>query len=310
MMPLWRIKSKTSPSPIRSTPLGDELQKLRLAWNISQPCRSPGPPAASRSLVPLALFFGHMHLGRFSILKTYRLPFIALFYGHMHLAVFQSSKHTIPLAIYRATPRPTKNKALHPGYGFLSENAAFARQCASAGVTFVGPPPKAIDVMGSKSVAKAIMSDAGVPICPGYHGEDQSGAFLEEEARRVGYPLMIKAVMGGGGKGMRLVRSPEDFRGALEACRREAAAGFADDRVLLERSVGVGRDRRRSNHDGRLLCTATPHLAVEFHPHFLCISSAGCRRFAFCDDHGATQPSTPSPPPSPSPPFPPRTIDT
>lgn len=124
---------------------------------------------------------------------------------------------------------------MHPGYGFLSENAGFARQCASAGVTFVGPPPKAIDAMGSKSVAKAIMSDAGVPVCPGYHGEDQSDTVLEEEARRVGFPLMIKAVMGGGGKGMRLVTSPEHFQGALEACRREAAAGFADDRVLLER---------------------------------------------------------------------------
>lgn len=128
-----------------------------------------------------------------------------------------------------------KKQALHPGYGFLSENAGFARQCASAGVTFVGPPPKAIDAMGSKSVAKAIMSDAGVPVCPGYHGENQSDAVLEAEARRVGFPLMIKAVMGGGGKGMRLVTSPEGFQGALEACRREAAAGFADDRVLLER---------------------------------------------------------------------------
>lgn len=84
-------------------------------------------------------------------------------------------------------------------------------------------------------MAKAIMSEAGVPVCPGYHGENQSDAFLEEEAGRVGFPLMIKAVMGGGGKGMRLVTSPERFRGALEACRREAAAGFADDRVLLER---------------------------------------------------------------------------
>lgn len=124
---------------------------------------------------------------------------------------------------------------MHPGYGFLSENAGFAKQCASAGVTFVGPPPKAIDAMGSKSVAKSIMSDAGVPVCPGYHGEDQSDAVLEKEAGRVGFPLMIKAVMGGGGKGMRLVASPEHFQGALEACRREAAAGFADDRVLLER---------------------------------------------------------------------------
>eukprot|EP00752_Nemacystus_decipiens_P005299 g4807.t1 len=132
-------------------------------------------------------------------------------------------------------------QALHPGYGFLSENAGFARQCASAGVAFVGPPPKAIDAMGSKSVAKAIMSEAGVPVCPGYHGEDQSDAVLEEEARRVGFPLMIKAVMGGGGKGMRLVTSPEQFQGALEACRREAAAGFADDRVLLERFVNEPR---------------------------------------------------------------------
>lgn len=135
--------------------------------------------------------------------------------------------------------RSWRFQALHPGYGFLSENASFARACASAGVKFVGPPPEAIDAMGSKSVAKTIMADAGVPVCPGYHGADQSDAFLEEEARRVGYPVMIKAVMGGGGKGMRLVASPEDFNGALEACRREAAAGFADDRMLLERCVRV-----------------------------------------------------------------------
>ncbi|CAN0504207.1 unnamed protein product, partial [Ectocarpus sp. 12 AP-2014] len=86
---------------------------------------------------------------------------------------------------------------------------------ASAGVTFIGPPEKAIDQRGSKSVAKAIMSDAGVPVCPGYHGEDQSDAFLEEEAKRVGFPVMIKAVMGGGGKGMRLVQTPEGFQSAL-----------------------------------------------------------------------------------------------
>lgn len=99
----------------------------------------------------------------------------------------------------------------------------------------MGPPPEAIDAMGSKSVAKTIMSAANVPVCPGYHGEDQSDVFLEKEAEKVGYPVMIKAVMGGGGKGMRLVTSPDDFRGALEACRREAAASFADERMLLER---------------------------------------------------------------------------
>lgn len=134
-------------------------------------------------------------------------------------------------------------QALHPGYGFLSENANFAQACASAGVTFVGPPPQAINAMGSKSVAKAMMAEAGVPVCPGYHGEDQRDEFLEKEAGRVGFPLMIKAVMGGGGKGMRLVSSPEGFHGALEACRREATAGFADDRMLLERCVC----RRESN---------------------------------------------------------------
>ncbi|CAN0023948.1 unnamed protein product, partial [Laminaria digitata] len=145
------------------------------------------------------------------------------------------SLHSFPQRCY------TYIQALHPGYGFLSENANFARACASAGVTFVGPPPQAIDAMGSKSVAKAIMAEAGVPVCPGYHGEDQRDGFLEEEAERVGFPLMIKAVMGGGGKGMRLVSSPEGFQGALEACRREAMAGFADNRMLLERYVNEPR---------------------------------------------------------------------
>lgn len=107
-------------------------------------------------------------------------------------------------------------------------------------MTFIGPPPDAIDAMGSKSVAKTIMAEAGVPVCPGYHGDDQGSSFLEEEAGRVGFPVMIKAVMGGGGKGMRLVSSPQGFQGALEACRREAAAGFADERMLLERCARWG----------------------------------------------------------------------
>lgn len=132
--------------------------------------------------------------------------------------------------------RSNVSQALHPGYGFLSENASFARACSAAGVAFVGPPAEAIDAMGSKSVAKTIMADAGVPVCPGFHGKEQGDdAFLEREAEKIGFPLMIKAVMGGGGKGMRLVESPEGFQAALEACRREASAGFADDRMLLER---------------------------------------------------------------------------
>ncbi|CAM9105931.1 unnamed protein product [Discosporangium mesarthrocarpum] len=133
--------------------------------------------------------------------------------------------------------RTSGAQALHPGYGFLSENAGFARSCEAAGVTFIGPPADAIDAMGSKSVAKAIMMEAGVPVVPGYHGEEQSDAFLRGEAERIGYPVMAKAVMGGGGKGMRLIKSGGEFMGALEACRREAAAAFADDRMLLERFV-------------------------------------------------------------------------
>ena len=115
-------------------------------------------------------------------------------------------------------------------------------------MTFVGPPPEAIDAMGSKSVAKTIMSDAGVPVCPGYHGEDQSDAVLEKEAERVGYPVMIKAVMGGGGKGMRLVSAPDGFKGALQACRREAAASFADDRMLLERLKKSGKINQHARY--------------------------------------------------------------
>ena len=125
--------------------------------------------------------------------------------------------------------------AVHPGYGFLSENADFAAACAEAGVVFVGPPVAAIRAMGSKSEAKAIMEKAGVPLVPGYHGDEQGEARLAAEAERVGYPLLIKASAGGGGKGMRVVERPEDFAAALAAARREAAAAFGDERVLLER---------------------------------------------------------------------------
>lgn len=125
---------------------------------------------------------------------------------------------------------------MHPGYGFLSENAGFAKACTAAGVIFIGPPPSAIDAMGSKSIAKTLMAEAGVPVCPGYHGSEQDDDRLRAEANKVGFPVMIKAVMGGGGKGMRLVHTVQEFAAALDACRREAKAGFADDRMLLERS--------------------------------------------------------------------------
>jgi 3-methylcrotonyl-CoA carboxylase alpha subunit len=126
-------------------------------------------------------------------------------------------------------------EAIHPGYGFLSENPAFAEACAQAGITFVGPPVSAMRTMGSKSAAKALMEKSDVPVLPGYHGERQETAFLAEQANRIGYPLMIKAVSGGGGRGMRIVVHGDEFIDALETARQEAAASFSDDRVLLER---------------------------------------------------------------------------
>ncbi len=126
-------------------------------------------------------------------------------------------------------------RAIHPGYGFLSENAAFARACKAAGIVFIGPPPSAIDAMGSKNQAKSLMQTAGVPLVPGYHGDAQDDDRLALESRRVAYPQLIKANAGGGGKGMRLVECEDDFSEALASARREATASFGDDSVLIER---------------------------------------------------------------------------
>ncbi len=131
--------------------------------------------------------------------------------------------------------------SIHPGYGFLSENAAFARACREAGIVFVGPPESAILSMGSKSGARQLMASAGVPVLPGYDGDDQSAARLDAEAARLGFPLLIKPTAGGGGKGMRIVRKAAEFAEALAGARREAAKSFNDDRVLLERFVEKGR---------------------------------------------------------------------
>lgn len=133
--------------------------------------------------------------------------------------------------------RKTGAEAIHPGYGFLSENADFAEACVDAGLVFIGPPAAAIRAMGSKSEAKALMGAAGVPLTPGYHGTDQDGATLKNAADDIGYPVLIKASAGGGGKGMRLVDAAADFEAALDSCRREAASSFGDDRVLVERFV-------------------------------------------------------------------------
>jgi 3-methylcrotonyl-CoA carboxylase alpha subunit len=125
--------------------------------------------------------------------------------------------------------------AVHPGYGFLSENAAFAQACADAGLTFVGPPASAIRAMGSKSASKAAMAAVGVPVAPGYHGADQSPQALAAEAQRVGFPLIIKASAGGGGKGMQVVNSAAEVAAAVESAQRLARTAFGDDRLLLER---------------------------------------------------------------------------
>ena len=128
-------------------------------------------------------------------------------------------------------------KAVHPGYGFLSENAEFAEACAAAGLIFIGPPPAALRAMGSKSAAKKIAESAKVPTLPGYHGESQDPARLAKEAERVGYPVLVKAVMGGGGKGMRLVEEAGRFKADLEGAKREALASFGDEAVLIEKYV-------------------------------------------------------------------------
>uniref|UniRef100_A0A8D0D1E0 Methylcrotonoyl-CoA carboxylase subunit alpha, mitochondrial n=1 Tax=Sander lucioperca TaxID=283035 RepID=A0A8D0D1E0_SANLU len=127
--------------------------------------------------------------------------------------------------------------AVHPGYGFLSENTEFAEACKQEGIIFIGPPSSAIRDMGIKSTSKHIMSAAGVPIIGGYHGEDQSNERLQAEAAQIGYPVMIKAVRGGGGKGMRIARSDSDFLEQLESARREARKSFNDDVMLVEKFV-------------------------------------------------------------------------
>ena len=131
----------------------------------------------------------------------------------------------------------TGAQAIHPGYGFLSENADFADACVAAGVVFIGPPASAIRAMGSKSAAKALMGRAGVPLTPGYHGEDQNPELLKKEADAIGYPVLIKASAGGGGKGMRRVDRGEDFLESLASCQREARSSFGDDKVLVEKYV-------------------------------------------------------------------------
>ena len=134
-----------------------------------------------------------------------------------------------------AIARQCGAEAIHPGYGFLSENADFAEACAKAGLVFIGPPPPAIRAMGLKAESKRLMAEAGVPLVPGYHGAQQDPALLHKEADRIGYPVLIKASAGGGGKGMRIVEASADFLAALASCQREATSSFGNDAVLIEK---------------------------------------------------------------------------
>jgi 3-methylcrotonyl-CoA carboxylase alpha subunit len=133
--------------------------------------------------------------------------------------------------------KATGAQAIHPGYGFLSENEEFAQACADGGLVFIGPPPSAIKAMGLKAESKRLMEHAGVQLVPGYHGADQDPALLKFEAELIGYPVLIKASAGGGGKGMRVVNSADEFDAALASCKREAISSFGDDAVLIERYV-------------------------------------------------------------------------
>jgi 3-methylcrotonyl-CoA carboxylase alpha subunit len=137
--------------------------------------------------------------------------------------------------------KATGAQAIHPGYGFLSENLAFCKLCEDNNIVFIGPPTGAIRAMGSKSESKDIMIKANVPVTPGYHGNDQTNDNLHAQARKIGYPLMIKAVSGGGGKGMRAVWDDKKFIESLESCRREALKSFNDSDVLIEKLVRAPR---------------------------------------------------------------------
>ena len=148
----------------------------------------------------------------------------------------------------------TGAEAIHPGYGFLSENPDFVDAIEKAGLVFIGPSAKAIRAMGLKDAAKALMETAGVPVVPGYHGADQSDAVLAEAAKEIGYPVLIKAVAGGGGKGMRLVEDAAGFAAALASARNEANGAFGNDAVLVEKFVNTPRDRKSTRLNSSHRC--------------------------------------------------------
>jgi 3-methylcrotonyl-CoA carboxylase alpha subunit len=153
----------------------------------------------------------------------------------VHIGAAAAAQSYLRIERIIAAARATGAEAIHPGYGFLSENEDFAHACEEAGIVFIGPPVGAIAAMGSKAAAKALMHAASVPLVPGYHGDDQDPSLLQREADAMGYPVLLKASAGGGGKGMRVVERSEDFAAALASCKREAASSFGNDRVLIEK---------------------------------------------------------------------------
>jgi geranyl-CoA carboxylase alpha subunit len=168
-------------------------------------------------------------------------PHVALADEAVHIGASPAAESYLKFDAILGAARKTGADALHPGYGFLSENAAFAQACEDAGVVFIGPPANAITAMGDKALAKKRMLEAGVPCAPGYLGADQSDAVLTAEAKKLGYPLLVKAVAGGGGRGMRLVRSDAELQQGIEGARREATSAFGDGTLMLERLIDNGR---------------------------------------------------------------------
>ena len=168
-------------------------------------------------------------------------PHVALADEAVHIGPAPAAESYLKFDAILGACKATGADALHPGYGFLSENAAFAQACEDAGVLFIGPPASAITAMGDKALAKQRMIEAGVPCAPGYLGQDQADATLITEAQKLGYPLLVKAVSGGGGRGMRRVEADSELQAAIEGARREATSAFGDGTLMLERLIEHGR---------------------------------------------------------------------
>ena len=168
-------------------------------------------------------------------------PYVRMADEAVHIGASAAADSYLNVASLIDAARKTGADAVHPGYGFLSENACFAQACLDAGLVFIGPPPSAIEAMGDKALAKRRMLAAGVPCAPGYLGEEQDDARLTQEALKLGFPLLVKAVAGGGGRGMRLVRAADEIAAALAGARREAQSAFGDGTLMLERLIDDGR---------------------------------------------------------------------